>query len=108
MTTFISTQTPAPFETKAKFNSGKIVKYTLAGCLFVSLFFNAATTTTILQQQEEIVQQQEEIVMLRKEVATLQAYKDSCGFNGVKKMFNEYVGEPVTRAYQAVKAKVGD
>ena len=100
MTTFISTQTPAPFETKAKFNSGKIVKYTLAGCLFVSLCFNAATTTTILQQQEEIV-------MLRKEVATLQAYKDSCGFNGVKKMFNEYVGEPATRAYQAAKAKVG-
>ena len=100
MTTFISTQTPAPFETKAKFNSGKIVKHTLAGCLFVSLCFNAATTTTILQQQEEIV-------MLRKEVATLQAYKDSCGFNGVKKMFNEYVGEPVTHVYQAVKAKVG-
>ena len=67
--------------------------------LAISLVFNLAFVVNSLKLQEQVVQLQTENTRLKAELG-------SCGMNGVKKMANEYVIDPVMHAYQAVKAKV--
>lgn len=70
-------------------------------------FALAASLVANLTQMSFIETQQNEIKRLQNEVKVLKEYKESCGLNGIKKMANEYVIDPVQHAYKALVAKVG-
>ena len=83
-----------------------VMKYIATAIISVSLTFNALFFITVSQQMQEIEDLHKEVATLNQEIAALKQELSSCGTNGVKKMFNEYITEPIQHAYQAVKEKL--
>ena len=104
----LSTQTsPKTTRDITKYSVINMNRLLVGFALAASLVANLVQMSSIETQQNEIKRLQNEIKQLQNEVKVLKEYKESCGLNGIKKMANEYVIDPVQHAYKALAAKVG-